>query len=521
MKNLSLNMKISLILALGLVVSIVIGGLSVYDLAKMKAELDDFADVAVPRTILALEYQSNFRELNNQKYRLLRSRSVEESKPYFEEMNQLKEVIDENLQKGKSTADDEAKPAWETAESQFRQWWELANQMLAAMDRNDVELAQDLSSRQRPFRTESEVQVARIVEFSEQAISERRQSIAADFQKTLMTLIIVIVAGILISAALAWLVLTAVSKGIDRVVASLREGSTQVNGAAGQIASASSQLSQASTENAAALEETAASVEELSSMVQKNTENASSTAELSQKSAGASRRGQEVMSRLMESISQIDSSNSLVASQLNESNQQIAGIVAVIEQISKKTQVINEIVNKTELLSFNASVEAARAGEHGKGFAVVAQEVGNLARLSGVASQEISTLLGESTETVNRIVSESSAKVGQLIDTSKKSVDEGIRVARECDQVLREIVSQADSVSQMSGEISSASREQAHGIHEITKAMSQLDQMNQQNASASEETAAAAEELSSQSESLMETVTLLVRTIHGARGIDA
>jgi methyl-accepting chemotaxis protein len=201
--------------------------------------------------------------------------------------------------------------------------------------------------------------------------------------------------------------------------------------------------------------------------------------------------------------------------QVNESNEQIAGIVKVVEQIAKKTQVINDIVNKTELLSFNASVEAARAGEHGKGFAVVAEEVGNLARMSGAAAEEITSLIDGSIENVNKIVRETGSKVSTLIESGKRSVAEGTVVAQECGEVLREIVGNVNSVSAMSGEIATASTEQARGINEITKAMNQLDQMTQQNAATSEECASAAEELSAQAESLKSTVTLLVKTVNG------
>jgi len=71
-------------------------------------------------------------------------------------------------------------------------------------------------------------------------------------------------------------------------------------------------------------------------------------------------------------------------------------IINAIETLAKKseaitriTNVINDIANKTNLLSFNAAIEAARSGEHGRSFAVVANEIRNLAEKSKESVNEI------------------------------------------------------------------------------------------------------------------------------------
>lgn len=324
-------------------------------------------------------------------------------------------------------------------------------------------------------------------------LAEKTTESNADAGRTLWLGVIISSFSITSTIVIAFFFLHFLTKAITTVVRSLSESSTQVTQAATQIASSSEELSQAATEQAASLEETAASVEEMNSMVNKNSENARSTAQMSHKSQDAVSQGQEVVKKMTESMEKI-----------NSSSEGMAEIVKVIEQIDKKTKIIHEIVNKTELLSFNASVEAARAGEHGKGFAVVAEEVGNLARMSGSAAEEIGSLLMESV-----------TKVNQMVQDTKGNVSIGTRVTLECAEVFQEIVRNVSNVSRMATEIASASEEQSRGISEITKAMNQLDQMTQQNASTSEECAATAEELSAQAESLKKAVNLLISTING------
>ena len=70
------------------------------------------------------------------------------------------------------------------------------------------------------------------------------------------------------------------------------------------------------------------------------------------------------------------------------------------------------------------------------------------------------------------------------------------------------IVSQIQRVTQLIGDISSATAEQATGVGQVGDAVSQLDQVTQQNATLVEESAAAAESLRQQATKLSETVKI-------------
>lgn len=353
------------------------------------------------------------------------------------------------------------------------------------------------------------------------AVSQNIQAVAkASTEGHLITPANWLVAFIVIGAVLALLVAFYVIRGplnnLTQVATVLSDASLKVNSASQEIATSAQELSHASTEQAASLEETAASIEQMNSMVRKNSENAKGTAQTSNDSRAKAQSGQQVVEKMIQSMSDINDSNNNIMNQINQSNSEMAEILKVIQEIGNKTKVIDDIVFQTKLLSFNASVEAARAGEHGKGFAVVAEEVGNLAQMSGNAAKEISSMLDGSLHKVEDIVQNTKGRVEILIAEGRNKVEAGTDVARQCAEVLEEIVTNVSSVSRMSDEISSASQEQAQGVQELTKAMHELDQVTQQNAMNSQRSASAAESLSTQSESLKGAISQLLETIQGA-----
>ncbi|MEO5334682.1 MAG: methyl-accepting chemotaxis protein [Magnetococcus sp. YQC-5] len=130
--------------------------------------------------------------------------------------------------------------------------------------------------------------------------------------------------------------------------------------------------------------------------------------------------------------------NAEVMAQLEESAQEISAVVGMIQSIAEQTN----------MLALNASIEAAGAGDAGKGFAVVANEVKELARQTGSATDQIQNRImqiQQHTDSVNRAMEGMNHRV--------------LRIRQVNGEILEAMVEQSSTVSEIARSMGAAAQE--------------------------------------------------------------
>ncbi len=243
------------------------------------------------------------------------------------------------------------------------------------------------------------------------------------------------------------------------------------------------------TETSEKLEEAAHSLENGVVLVEDQTQNIAHTSE------ALVLRTEEVhkmISEMEQAVSEISQQTTNAANVAGEAQEQVQAVVNIIDKLGKGSKEIGEVVNfinsiadQTNLLALNATIEAARAGEAGKGFAVVANEIKELARQTGEATEDISQkvhgIQASSEQVVEAVerISQVIARISEVSNTIAAAVEEQTATVSGISENMTDVASQAEGLSKLVPEMQRAAELVRESMDQVKTQRERLTALSQ------------------------------------------
>lgn len=254
-----------------------------------------------------------------------------------------------------------------------------------------------------------------------------------------------------------------IADSLNQTMQQMNHSSAEINRNSSEDSDYARQLHDGSTSQSDLLAQLDESMQAIVTSIEQNQENVEQIESCSRNASEKTALGAGYMQSMLDTMSEIHTA---------------------VNEISKISQMIEDISGQTNLLSLNASIEAARAGEAGRGFSVVATEISQLSNQTTDALRQTSALIEHAAETIQK----------------------GLSTADDTAHAFEEIQAVTEQYHVISERLSDAAAAQTAAVSYVNTQLGSLKDIADANCSLAEETDKMAAGSLAQSESLRDYV---------------
>jgi twitching motility protein PilJ len=291
----------------------------------------------------------------------------------------------------------------------------------------------------------------------------------------------------------------AIADSMNYTIDELRTLVTGVNNAAIQVTQKTAQAQSISAELLGAaerqsreIEETTAQVLQVSRSISEVSSTAEEGARVAQRSLAAADKGRAAVQNSISGMNDI-------REQIQETSKRIKRLGESSQEIGEIVELISDITEQTNVLALNAAIQAASAGEAGRGFSVVAEEVQRLAERSGEATKQIGAI-------VKTIQADTQDAVAAM-EKSTTGVVEGAKLSDAAGQALSEIDFVTKNLAQLIEQISKATQTQASATNKVAQNMQDILEITRQTTRGTQQAAGSIRDLAAVAQELKSSVS--------------